>query len=321
MARDNVDRAYTIRSSYNIHARSGMFPGGGHRDYIYFEAMHTRVDILADFSGACQSEGGRRMVGWTDATVETEALAGDIAGALAALEAVGNRFDPASELSAVNRTAYGRRVALSPRLYDILHRCLALGRRTGGLFDITAGSFGNAPAVRGMVDLSADGTISFGNPHVRLDLSGVLKGFALDEIHALMVSRGIANAFVSVGTSSIFAMGDHNPSDSSTKGWPATLRTLDYGGMVGTKGATLMLCDECLTTSGNETQQRAHIINPLTGQVATGMRIASVVTRNGVEGEALSTACFLASGEQLARLQQEFMPRCIIKDGRLLPLI
>lgn len=41
--------------------------------------MHTHVDILAEFSGACQSEDGRRMVGWTDATVETEALACDIA--------------------------------------------------------------------------------------------------------------------------------------------------------------------------------------------------------------------------------------------------
>lgn len=315
MARDNVDRAGAIRSGYDIHARSCMFSGGGHRDYIYFEAMHTRVDILADFPGACQSEDRRQVVGWTDATAQTEALAGDIAGALAALEAVGNRFDPASELSAVNRTACGRRVALSPKLYGILHRCLVFGRRTGGLFDITAGSFGNEPAVQEVVELSADGTVSFHNSRVRLDLSGVLKGFALDEIHALMVSRGIANAFVSVGTSSILAMGDHNPSDGSTKGWPVALRKLADGGMDEARGAMLMLCDECLTTSGNETRQRAHIINPLTGQMATGMRTASVVTNNGAEGEALSTACFLASDEQLARLRQEFKPRCIIKDG------
>lgn len=296
-------------SGYAIHSRSGRLADGGHRDYIYFEAMHTRVDILVDFTVSDYPSESRQVTGWVDSTPETVALGEDIAAALAELEAVGNRFDPSSELSGVNRMAYTNRTALSPKLYGILSRCLDFNRRTCGLFDITAGSSCNGLSLAGEVRLSSDHTISFSDPHVRLDLSGVLKGFALDDIRAIVASRGIADAFISVGSSSILAMGDCHRVGSPSVGWPVALRALAVSGNSGEGSApTVWLQDECLTTSGNASPQRAHIVNPLTGQLVTGARMASVVTKDGAEGEALSTACFLASDSQLEQITQEFKP-------------
>lgn len=294
-------------SGYAIHSRSGRLADGGHRDYIYFEAMHTRVDILVDFTASDYPSESRQVTGWGDSTTETVALGEDIAAALAELETVGNRFDPSSELSGVNRMAYNDRTALSPKLYGILSRCIDFNRRTCGLFDITAGASCNGLSLAGEVRLSSDHTISFSDPHVRLDLSGVLKGFALDDIRAIVVSRGIADAFISVGSSSILAMGDCHRVGSPSAGWPVALRASAVSGNSGEGSApTVWLQDECLTTSGNASPQRAHIVNPLTGQLVTGARMASVVTKDGAEGEALSTACFLASDSQLEQITQEF---------------
>lgn len=296
-------------SGYAIHSRSGRLADGGHRDYIYIESMHTRVDILVDFTASDYPSESRQVTGWVDSTTETVALGEDIAAALAELEAVGNRFDPSSELSGVNRMAYNDRTALSPKLYGILSRCLDFNRRTCGLFDITAGASCSGLSLAGEVRLSSDHTISFGNPHVRLDLSGVLKGFALDDIRAIVASHGITDAFISMGSSSILAMGDCHRIGSPSAGWPVALRASAVSDNYGEGSApTVWLQDECLTTSGNASPQRAHIVNPLTGQLVTGARMASVVTKDGAEGEALSTACFLASDSQLEQITQEFKP-------------
>lgn len=297
---------------HTIHSRSGRLADGGHRDYIYFEAMHTRVDILVDFTSSDNPTESRQVVEWGDSDPETVSLGEDIAAALAELEAVGNRFDPSSELSNVNRMAYASPTTLSPKLYAILSRCLDFNRRTCGLFDITAGSSPDGFSLAGEVRLSPDRIISFSNPHVRLDLSGVLKGFALDEIRTIIASRGIADAFISVGTSSILAMGDCHRDGSPSAGWHVALRASAVsGGSDEDSVPTVWLQDECLTTSGNDSPQRAHIVNPLTGQVVTGARMASVITKSGAEGEALSTACFLASDNQLEQIKQEFKPRSV----------
>lgn len=313
MAKEGSIKGDSGVSGYAIHSRSGRLTDGGHRDYIYFEAMHTRFDILVDFTATDNPTESRQVMGWGAPASETVALGEDIAAALAELEAVGNRFDPSSELSDVNRMAYANPMMLSPKHYAILSRCLDFNRRTGGLLDITAGSSPDGLSLAGEVRLSSDRTISFSNPHVRLDLSGVLKGFALDEIRTIITSHGIADAFISVGTSSILAMGDCHRAGSSSAGWPVALRASAVSGGSGEDSVpAVWLQDECLTTSGNDSPLRAHIVNPLTGQVVTGARMASVITKSGAEGEALSTACFLASDSQLELLNQVFNPRSVV---------
>lgn len=60
--------------------------------------------------------------------------------ALCRLEKMANFYDPASELSILNRTASVSPVVLSEELYSMIDLCLEYNGRTLGCFDITVHS-------------------------------------------------------------------------------------------------------------------------------------------------------------------------------------
>lgn len=82
-----------------------------------------------------------------------------------------------------------------------------------------------------------------------------------------------------MGNSSVLALGNHPVGT----GW---------------KVNNILLHNECLTTSGNDSPERRHIVSPRDGKLVEGARQISVVTTNGAIGEILSTALFAADSEQ-----------------------
>lgn len=222
------------------------------RYYAWFEAMHTRVDLL--LTGQ-QGE------------AEFEQIEAAVRDDLSAVEQMGNRFAPDSELSKAVKEAVARPVALSNDLHDLLKRCLAANAETGGLFDITVNSPGFRPGLIKAVELTADGCLRLHEKDIVLDLSGVLKGYALERLRRLLQSLGVSDAVVNLGNSSILSLGN-NPTDIPS--------------------------GQCLTTSGNATAQRRHIRNPLTGAFVIGRREVSVTTPDAVDGEIRSIEAFLS---------------------------
>lgn len=270
------------------------------RYYAWFEALHTRVDLLL-FGALSESD--------------FEAVESEVRACLDRVEHMGNRFNPESELSLAVVAATTRPVSISPELYSLLSRCLQANRDTGGLFDITVnspnfypglidavhlhdgtlsihrasppsltsetapdGSFSHVPhrasppSFTGGVPEGWGGSSSSSSSFITLDLSGILKGYALERLRALLPTLGITDALINLGNSSILSLG-HNPSDIPP--------------------------GHCLTTSGNATAQRRHIRHPLTGEFITGCRQVSVTTPDAVEGEIASIVAFLQSESQL----------------------
>ena len=269
------------------------------RYYAWFEALHTRVDLLL-FGTLSESD--------------FEAVESEVRACLDRVEHMGNRFNPESELSLAVAAATTRPVSISPELYSLLSRCLQANRDTGGLFDITVNSPNFYPGLIDAIHLTPfpdrpGGSLSR-SPHrasspslttpdadvphrasppsftggvpegwggssssfITLDLSGILKGYALERLRALLPTLGITDALINLGNSSILSLG-HNPSDIPP--------------------------GHCLTTSGNATAQRRHIRHPLTGEFITGCRQVSVTTPDAVEGEIASIVAFLQSESQL----------------------
>ena len=227
------------------------------RYYAWFTALHTRVDVLLQ---APLTEDAFQTV---EDTIRAE---------LSSVEKMGNRFDPDSELSRAVRAASAAPFPLSPPLFSLLSRCLQAHRETGGLFDITVNSPDFRPGLINELELvpfpnNPGGTmIIHGASSLLLDLSGILKGYALERLRPLLASHGITDALVSLGNSSILSLGN-NPSDIPP--------------------------GHCLTTSGNASSTRRHIRNPLTGEFVTGQRTVSVITADGIEGEILATTRFI----------------------------
>jgi FAD:protein FMN transferase len=120
--------------------------------------------------------------------------------------------DPASELSAINRTAHLRPVAVHRWTEAVLRRALFWAEASDGTFDPTVGGLmaargllpadSGAPAVDPLANWHdvrlQDGAVHFGRP-LRLDLGGIAKGFAVDCAVDAMRDAGADCGFVNAG--------------------------------------------------------------------------------------------------------------------------
>ena len=232
--------------------QSRLLPDGSTALYAWFEAMHTRVDMLLRKKDTAPSS-----------LLET---AEAVRALLFRLEKAGNRFAADSEISRLCSSQAGVPVVLSDDLFDMLRLALHYHATTGGIFDITVNTPEHTSDTISAMELSAaDSSCTLHRSDMVLDLSGFIKGYALDRIKPLLAEYGIADALVSLGNSSIMAIGDV----------PGPVK------------------DGFLTTSGNETADRCHIINPLTGKYVGGAGTAQVRTSSGTEGEVLAKVKFI----------------------------
>ena len=260
--------------------------------YAWFSSMHTRVDILL-YSQKPEEE--------LMSVVER------IHAALSYLEKIANYFDPASELAVINRTASICPVILSRQLYTMIDLCMEYHGKTSGCFDVTVHSENYNPDTIHSVYLSAEErSIFFLQPGITINLSGFLKGYALETVRAILNTCCIENALINMGNSSVLALGDH----PAGTGWKVNFGNRLETDKIGMKQSVL-LCNECLTTSGNESDGRKHIMSPHDASFVEGIKQIAVVTKNGTVGEILSTALFAASPEQREALLVNLRPLLI----------
>jgi len=176
------------------------------------------------------------------------------------LEAQLSIYMPQSEISAIN-AARGP-VGIEPRLYALLLRMREISLATGGAFD------GGIKTARFTKDtVAADD----------LDLGGIGKGYALDRAAKRLKARGITEALLHGGTSTVVAMGEWrvglvDPRDDTRR----------FG--------SLTLTNQALAVSSNLADRPGHI--PAGNNVA-----AWAICDNPTDADAFSTA-FLVAGPQ-----------------------
>ena len=145
---------------------------------------------------------------------------------------------------------------------------------------------------------------------LQLDPGGIGKGYAVDQAVAVLREYGIERALVSSGTSSIYALGTP-PGDAG--GWRLAIRAPSEEAV---KDTLVRLRDEALSTSGSyekffeeDGKRYGHILDPRTGEPATGIAAVSVIAPLTIDTEAWSTALFV-NGAEWARNHP-------IPDGRV----
>lgn len=267
-------------------------PSHGGVLYAWFSSMHTRVDVAL-----CGEQGEAALM----------AAVGTIRETLCHLEKLANYYDAESELARLNRMAAIVPHPVSPELYDMLAFCMDSHARTGGCFDVTVHSAHHTPqSIHGIQLSPREHTLFFLQPGTTINLSGFLKGYALEKIRGVLQHYEVENALVNLGNSSILALG-HPP---LADGWKVGFR--QGNARQDRAQQTVLLQNECLTTSGNGSSERKHIIDPRTGLWVEGRREVAVVTENGAIGEVLSTSLFVADDCQRELLKAEFHPRLIL---------
>lgn len=253
----------------------------------------------------------------------TEELAPLFARA-AELDRIFTRFDPGSELSRLNRDAGHGAREVSPELARLLADSVGYHELTHGSFDVTVGPLvrlwaeaakrGQKPtrrelaAARALVGtryLRADPSTSRAELLRRgasVDLGGVAKGFALDDLGERLRRHGVKSALLSFGQSSVLALG----APPEGPGWRMLLRDPDDGvaGIVELRDASLSVSGSLAQEIEIQGVKYGHLIDPRSGRPLRRRGVAAVTAGSGARAEALSKAMLiLPLAEGLALLE------------------
>jgi len=157
------------------------------------------------------------------AGTDRETLHKEIQQRLDAINGTMSTYDEDSELSAVNRSQESGWLKISDSLYTVISKAVEISHLTGGAFDITVGPLVNlwgfgpdggdfkvpdAEVVHETLLKTGYRKLKIGlsppsirkaDPDLYLDLSGIAKGYAVDEIGKYLESRNIGNYMVDIG--------------------------------------------------------------------------------------------------------------------------
>ena len=253
------------------------------------------------------------------------------------------------ETSEIYRINSREETVLSPELSEILQTCLTVSEKSGGAFDVTIGALarlwnmdawatdrekvqlpkkeqvlealslcGYEKLSEGNFSRKEEAPASLSLPDgMQLDLGAVGKGMALDEIARLLAGREeVTGAVISVG-GSILTYGE-KPDKSSFK--VAIVNPSDTASNIG----YLKLQGQwCISTSGDyerfvETDGKKyhHILDPHTGFPSeSGVSSVTILSKNGLLSDALSTACFVLGAEEGIALAEEFGTEALFVDN------
>jgi thiamine biosynthesis lipoprotein len=239
------------------------------------------------------------------------------------LEAMLSNYRKESEWSEINREAADRSVAVSDELFRLLSDCLDYSRKSQGAFDITVGPLmklwgfykgsGRLPhraevrVVMGRVGYQnvildpRARTVRFAKKGVEIDPGGIGKGYAVDQMVAILKANGLDSALITAGGSSIYALG----SPPGEKGWTVKIR---HPRKHEEAIQEVLLRNESMSTSGSyEKFFRAgrrvysHIMDPRTGFPAQGTLSVSVISPRTIDSEAWTKPYFILGREWTAR--------------------
>lgn len=233
------------------------------------------------------------------------------------IERLMSYYDSHSDVSSINNFADIRPVAVSDDTLKVLKRAGEINRITGGAFDITIAplvdlwGFGakgqplpypkqeeinQALFLVGVENLNIDyarKTVRFMHSGMKIDLSGIAAGYAVDCAVESLKESGIKNAMINAG-GEVFCMG---------RQWKVGIQhPRDKRELL----TSVYINDKAISTSGDyekfffhEKKRVSHIIDPRTGMPVSDVPASvSIIAPDCMTADALATAVFVMGPEK-----------------------
>ncbi len=248
---------------------------------------------------------------WTEDAAAGKAAIQNVFAEFDRLDAMMNPWNPASELSRINREAARGPVATTAEIVEVVARAAHYSQLSGGAFDISFASVGRHYDYRAGDRPGAEqraagqasinyraialdekaGTIAFELPGLQVDLGGIAKGYAVDRGIDILMAAGIEAAVVSAGGDSRI-LGDRGDR-------PRTVG-IRHPRKDGEFAVLIPLSDTAISTSGDYERffiedgvRYHHILDPKTGDSARAVQSVSILAPHAIDSDALSTAVFV----------------------------
>jgi thiamine biosynthesis lipoprotein len=275
---------------------------------------------------------------WHDDPEIGEQLVAQVFAEASRIDKLMSTYIDDSQISEINRRAADEPVVAGDELFQLIRRSLDISVLTRGAFDITYDSVGQHYDFRmgerpdqvtvdselrlinyRFVELDrAQGTVRFKQQGVRINLGGIAKGYVVERGIDILRSNGVDHAIVTAGGDSRL-LGDRRG-----RPWMVGIRDPREDGEV---AISVPLADEAISTSGDYERyfeedgvRYHHILQPATGEPASGVHSASVIGPDAVITDALSTSVFVMGVEQgltLIATLPDYESIVIDADGRI----
>ena len=151
-----------------------------------------------------------------------------------------------------------------------------------------------------------DRSIFLKNKKQEIDVGGIAKGYAADEVKNVMIKNGIKSALINLG-GNILAIG------TKIDGTPWSVGIQDPFKTRGEFVLIISVINKSVVTSGNyeryfevEGKRFHHIINPSTGYPSESDIVgATIISDNSIDGDGLSTGVYIMGVQKAIKLIEE----------------
>lgn len=246
-----------------------------------------------------------------------------------------------SEVSQINR-AQGAPVTVSDETAELIRLGIYYGGLSEGRFDITTapasdlwnfkenpdGVLPGSEALQEAVShidyrcIQIDGrTVTLTDPEARIDLGGIAKGYIADSLKDYLKDAGVEHAVINLG-GNVLALGGKYDGTSFHIGIQKPFAA------DGTLLGSVSLSDQSLVSSGDYERYFEkdgviyhHILDPFTGYpVQNDLDQVTILSERSVDGDALSTTCYILGLEEGMKLIQGINgveAVFVTKDGKI----
>lgn len=157
-----------------------------------------------------------------------------------------------------------------------------------------------------LIEIKED-CVRLSDAHASVDLGFIAKGYIGDRMKEYLLSEGVTSATINLG-GNVVALGQ------KPDGSPFKIGIQKPFESSGTTALVLELSDKSVVSSGNYERYFIqndilyhHILSPQTGYPAdSGLSQVTIISGQSVDGDALSTLCFILGYEKAARLLKDY---------------
>jgi thiamine biosynthesis lipoprotein len=298
--------------SLPVFAGTGIVQESSSLKRYEFTQYHMGVDVRIVLYSADQSL--------------AERAAGAAFDRFAQLDDIMSDYRPKSELMRLCAKAGGPPVQVSKELFLAIERSQELARRTDGGFDITCSpivklwrkarksrtlpppdELAKARALVGWRNIRLDAkrrTVQLLKPGMMLDLGGIGKGYGDDGAQQVLRRYGITSALIEAGGDIVVT----NPPPGKP-GWVIRVANAGKPG----DSPDLTFSNVAVSTSGDteqfveiEGKRYSHIVDPHTGLGLTDRIEVTIVAKDGLTSDGLSTAVSVVGAEKGRKLVEMY---------------